>query len=214
MNTKEIYFKRFNIDRTKAEKRALVKNSNGITTAMTEMLGEKIIKQFKIFDEVFPENTGYKRVVSKKFQKAGVDYEVYNENEIIYIDIKVCVGPDYSMMPEDYNDPSNAIESKAIPIEIYQNGIFTNTKGKLTDFMLYIIADNSGISYSLLPYEEIMKISMDHKRQVEYYMEEDYRRFARFINKGAYKWYTSNNGSGIYIKFPICPVKLTRAIVE
>ena len=90
MTTKEMYLKKFDIDRTKAEKRALVKNDNGITTAMTEMLGEKIIKQFHIFDELFPENTGYKKVVSKKFQKAGVDYEVYNENETLYIDIKVC----------------------------------------------------------------------------------------------------------------------------
>ena len=52
MTTKEMYFKKFDIDRTKAEKRALVKNDNGITTAMTEMLGEKIIKQFHIFDEL------------------------------------------------------------------------------------------------------------------------------------------------------------------
>ena len=212
MTTKEMYFKKFDIDRTKAEKRALVKNDNGITTAMTEMLGEKIIKQFHIFDELFPENTGYKKVVSKKFQKAGVDYEVYNENETLYIDIKVCVGPDYSMNTEDFNNPYDAIESKAIPIEIYQNNVFTNTKGKLTDYMLYIIADNSGISYIMLSYEYVMKISMDHKRKLECFDTEK-GKIAKYINKGAYKWHTSNNGSGIYIKFPICPVKLTRVIV-
>ena len=212
MTTKEMYFKKFDIDRTKAEKRALVKNDNGITTAMTEMLGEKIIKQFHIFDELFPENTGYKKVVSKKFQKAGVDYEVYNENETLYIDIKVCVGPDYSMNADDFNNTSDVLESKAVPIEIYQNNVFTNTKGKLTDYMLYIIADNSGISYLLLSYEDVMKISMEHKRQIEYFYTEK-GRIAKYINKGAYKWHTSNNGSGIYIKFPICPVKLTRVIV-
>ena len=212
MTTKEIYFKKFDIDRTKAEKRALVKNDNGITTTMTEMLGEKIIKQFHIFDELFPENTGYKKVVSKKFQKAGVDYEVYNENETLYIDIKVCVGPDYSMNADDFNNTSDVLESKAVPIEIYQNNVFTNTKGKLTDYMLYIIADNSGISYLLLSYEDVMKISMEHKRQIEYFYTEK-GKIAKYINKGAYKWHTSNNGSGIYIKFPICPVKLTRVIV-
>ena len=212
MTTKEIYFKKFDIDRTKAEKRALVKNDNGITTAMTEMLGEKIIKQFHIFDELFPENIGYKKVVSKKFQKAGVDYEVYNGNETLYIDIKVCVGPDYSMNADDFNNTSDVLESKAVPIEIYQNNVFTNTKGKLTDYMLYIIADNSGISYILLSYEDVMKISMEHKRQIEYFYTEK-RKIAKYINKGAYKWHTSNNGSGIYIKFPICPVKLTRVII-
>ena len=213
MTTKEIYFKKFDIDRTKAEKRALFKNDNGITTAMTEMLGEKIIKQFHIFDELFPDNIGYKKVCSKKLQKAGVDYEVYNENEIIYIDIKVCVGPDYSMNADDFNNHSDVIESKAVPIEIYQNNVFTNTKGKLTDYMLYIIADNSGISYSLLSYEDVMKISMDHKRKLECFDTEK-GRDAKYINKGAYKWHTSNNGSGTYIKFPICPVKLTRSIVS
>ena len=207
-----MYFKKFDIDKTKAEKRALVKNDNGITTAMTEMLGEKIIKQFHIFDELFPENIGYKKVVSKKFQKAGVDYEVYNENETLYIDIKVCVGPDYSMNADDFNNTSDVLESKAVPIEIYQNNVFTNTKGKLTDYMLYIIADNSGISYLLLSYEDVMKISMDHKRQIEYFYTEK-GKIAKYINKGAYKWHTSNNGSGIYIKFPICPVKLTRVII-
>ena len=212
MTTKEMYFKKFDIDITKAEKRALVKNDNGITTAMTEMLGEKIIKQFHIFDELFPENTGYKKVVSKKFQKAGVDYEVYNENETLYIDIKVCVGPDYSMNADDFNNASDVLESKAIPIEIYQNNVFTNTKGKLTDYMLYIIADNSGISYLLLSYEDVMKISMEHKRQIEYFYTEK-GKIAKYVNKGAYKWHTSNNGTGIYIKFPICPVKLTRVIV-
>lgn len=205
MTTKEAYFEKFEIDREKAVRRAIVKTPNGITTAMTEMLGEKIIKVFSLWDRLFPENNGYKRATSKKMQKSGVDFEIFTDNGSIYIDLKVCVGPDYSMSLEDYNtELANFEESKAIPVEIYQNGIFTNSNGKLTDYMLYIIADSKGISYLLISYKEIQKISYEHRKQVE-----NLGTTARLVNKGQYKWHKSNNGTGIYVKVPIKPVKLT-----
>lgn len=212
MTTKEYYFDKWNIDRTKAAKRALVKNENGIKTAMTEMLGEAIIKHFHLWDVLFPENTGYKKVTAKKLQKAGVDYEVYDaDGEPIYIDIKVCVGPDYSMKEEDFNGtPARMILSSAVPIEIYQNNVFTNTKGKLTDYLLYIIAEDKGISYCLLNYEDVQKISVEHKKTYEI-KDSVNGKVAVQINKGAFKWHISNNGSGTYIKFPVNAVRLSRA---
>lgn len=212
MTTKEYYFNKWNIDRTKAEKRALVKNENGVKTAMTEMLGEAIIKHFNLWEVLFPDNNGWKKITAKKMQKAGVDYEVYSStNETIYIDIKVCVGPDYSMKDEDFNGtPTRLIRSAAVPIEIYQNEVFTNTKGKLTDYLLYIIAEDRGISYCLMPYEDVVNISLQHKKQYEL-QDSVNGRVAVLTNKGAFKWHKSNNGSGTYIKFPVNTTRLSRA---
>ena len=198
---KRAFFEKFSIDMEKAAKKALIKdNENAIITAATEMCGDKYIKQEHLFDKLFPENTGYKKENRVKQQKAGCDYIVYMPNdEELYIDIKVCIGPNFNMVEDDYNDISQAdTTKKGVPIEIYQNGSFSFCKGKLTDYVLFIIMDNDGITYSLFSYDKIYEIAYAHRKQWD-----TRGGSATLINKGIMKWHRSNNGSGIYIKWPI-----------
>ncbi len=203
---KKTYFEKFSIDLEKAEKKALLKNNeNAIITAATEMCGDKYIKKEHLFDKLFPENIGYKKETRIKQQKAGCDYVIYMpNNEELYIDIKVCIGPNYNMTEDDYNDKNDYIEAiekgipKGVPIEIYQNSNFTFSKGKLTDYVLFIIMDNDGIVYSLINYDKVHKIALEHKKQWD-----TRGGSATLINKGKMKWHRSNNGSGIFIKYQL-----------
>lgn len=198
---KRAFFEKFAIDMQKAAKKALIKdNENAIVTAATEMCGDKYIKSEYLFDKLFPENTGYKKENRVKQQKAGCDYIIYMPNdEELYIDIKVCIGPSYNMVENDWNNPYQVDTTiKGVPIEIYQNGSFTFSKGKLTDYVLFIIMDNDGITYSLFSYDEIYKIAYAHRKQWD-----TRGGSASLVNKGIMKWHRSNNGSGIYIKWPI-----------
>ena len=203
---KKIYFDKFVIDMEKAEKKALLKNNeNAIITAATEMCGDKYIKQEHLFDKLFPENIGYKKETRVKQQKAGCDYIIYMpNNEELYVDLKVCIGPNYNMVEDDYNDKNDYTEAikdgipKGVPIEVYQNNNFTFSKGKLTDYVLFIIMDSDGITYSLLDYDKVHKIALEHKKQWD-----TRGGSATLVNKGRMKWHRSNNGSGIYIKYQL-----------
>ena len=198
---KRAFFEKFSIDMEKAAKKALIKdNENAIITAATEMCGDKYIKQEHLFDKLFPENIGYKKETRVKQQKAGCDYIVHMPNdEELYIDIKVCIGPSYNMVENDWNNPYQVDTTiKGVPIEIYQNGSFTFSKGKLTDYVLFIIMDNDGITYSLFSYDKIYEIAWSHRKQWD-----TRGGSATLINRGIMKWHRSNNGSGIYIKWPI-----------
>lgn len=203
---KKIYFDKFAIDMEKAEKKALLKNNeNAIITAATEMCGDKYIKQEHLFDKLFPENIGYKKETRIKQQKAGCDYIIYMpNNEELYVDLKVCIGPNYNMIEDDYNDKNDYIEAikngipKGVPIEVYQNNNFTFSKGKLTDYVLFIIMDKDGIVYNNIQYETIRNIALAHKKNLDTRGGD-----ATWTNKGKMAWHTSNNGSGIYIKWPI-----------
>lgn len=197
MDYLEHYRKMYNLDYSKAEKRALVKNENGTRTALKEMIGEAIIKESRLFDLFFPDNIGFKKISSKKLQKAGADYEVYlSDNQTVYVDLKSLVGPDYTMYPDDYVSPKRIIkDQKAIVVEIYQNDLFTNYSSKMTDFVLYTIADSTGVYAYLVPYKAVVDLSKEHK--AKYIVEGD---IAKRVQSGYLKWYTSNNGSGIYIK--------------
>lgn len=178
--------------------RALYKNENGYRTAAKEMIGEKIIQKFHLFDILFPENIGFKKITDKKRQKAGADYIIYYPNNEYYIDLKVCFGPSYTMKMEDYLKPTRIIGYQpAIPVEIYQNDIFTNNSCKITDYMLYLIIDENGLRAYLIDYNVIRKISKEHKGEIK--VENN---VAKKVQTGTFKWYTSNNGSGIYIKIP------------
>ena len=146
---------------------------------------------------------GYKKETRIKQQKAGCDYIIYMpNNEELYVDLKVCIGPNYNMVEDDYNDKNDYTEAikdgvpKGVPIEVYQNNNFTFSKGKLTDYVLFIIMDSDGITYSLLDYDKVHKIALEHKKQWD-----TRGGSATLVNKGRMKWHRSNNGSGIYIKY-------------
>lgn len=199
---KSAYFTKFEIDMEKATKKALIKNENGTITAATEMCGDKYIKQEHLFDKLFPDNIGYKKETRKKQQKAGVDYIIYMpDGEEVYVDIKVCIGQNYDMQQDDYNTlfrDSYKENEKGVPLEIYQNDIFTYSKGKLTDYVVFIIMDKDGITYNSIQYGTIRNIALAHKRVLD-----TRGGTATWVNKGKMKWRKSNNGSGVYIKWPL-----------
>lgn len=208
MDYLDLYAQTFGITTEKAEKHRLVENENGTRTAKKELIGEAIIKKYHIFDKLFPNNNGFKKISDKKHQKAGVDYEVYLGDDTIYIDLKSLVGPAYTMAPEDYadNDIDEPVK-KAVALEVYQNHIFTNSKGKLTDYFLFTIADKDGIFYYLMSYDTARSICMEHIHKYRN-VEIDGTVYAKAVTDGRYKLYTSNNGSGEYIKVPVDAVKV------
>lgn len=145
-------------------------------TNIKEAIAEKVIKDVKLFDFICrllgKEYNGYKKITSKLLQKAGVDYTLWvNEDEEINIDLKTGIGLDYT---------------KGIPIEINQNGFFTNRKDKKTDYDLYFLYDAYGIRIYFIPYKKIHDISWDVRTKKE----------------TSYPLHKSFNGSGEYILYP------------
>lgn len=211
---KEYYFKEYNIDETKAVKRALVNSPNGIRTAMTEMLGETIIKKHHLWNVLFPNYQSVKKATSKKNQKEGTDYFITTEDDVLLsIDIKVCCGPSYSFNKEYcFNEPDkvrvtlpkeNTIKKQA-PIELMQKGIRTFTSRKKTDYLLFIFADAEGISYYLMEYDKVLDIV--DKNISKLVKKDNVMVYDR--KTGPYKHYISNNGTGEYISVPVDAVNL------
>lgn len=190
------------------------RNGDRLTTWEKEKIGEYLItkkKLFKLFTEsnnlVYLKN---KKVRNPDLQKREVDYVVYTNEPIprknyydcymdyfgdssdkkgkITIDLKCCIGIDYSMKADDYNNNINEAEGvMGIPIEIKQNGEITFQQDKIyTDYFLYIIVDKHGVYYKFIKAEIIIKI-------VNQVLE----------GNAKYKIHTSFNGSGEYIKVPL-----------
>lgn len=188
--------------------------NNGKSTLDKEAQGQQVIKTYRLFDTLFPNNEGYRKITTKKKQKAGVDYEVYmpGEKEPIYVDLKCLVGVDYSMTQDDYakvNDSTEApirrIRSKGVTLEVYQNKVFTYTKGKLTDYLLWVIIDKDGIFYYNMKYEDAHNICLAYKKESTIV---DGICYWHYPEKNIYKVHTSANKSGEYIKYPINAIKV------
>lgn len=189
----EHYMKQYNVTVEEALKRRLKQTDNGTLTAIKEIIGEKIIRSHRLWSLLFPGNTKVKKITSKELQKKGVDYIVTLTDEDgkvrnIHIDLKCCIGNDYSMTADDYNGvPERFFERmKGLTLELYQNGVWSNRKDKLTDYFLYIVADGDGVFYSLIDYGTARRICQENK-----------------ADTGRYHNHTSRNGSGIYIKYPV-----------
>lgn len=145
MTTKEKYFSFFKIDMEDAKKRVEEKFQNcGVKCdpiyEAVEMVGEEALKRDNIFDMFFPKNIGHKKETDFRLQKKGIDFTVWDENnKPIFIDLKVCIGPDYS----------------TIPIETVQYG--KATKVRATDFFLYLTFDETKARAILVPTETYEK---------------------------------------------------------
>lgn len=211
---KQQYFTEFNIDLNKAKKRALVNTENGMITVATEMLGEEIIRKFTLWNELFPNYQSVKKATSKKNQKEGIDFFITEEDgNVVNIDIKVCCGPDFSFnkdycyrKPECYRitEPPEGTVKKQAPIELKQNGARTFTSRKKTDYILFIFVDRYGISYANLSYKNVLNIVDECISKYEEVKDEyGFTRNVLNKNRGPYKHYTSNNGSGEYVCHPV-----------
>lgn len=186
------YMEQYNVTVEEALKRRLKQTDNGTLTAIKEIIGERIIKNHRLWSLLFPGYTRAKKITSKELQKKGVDYIVTLTDEDgkvrnVHIDLKCCIGNSYSMTADDYNGaPERFFERmKGLTLELYQNGVWTNRKDKLTDYFLYIVADCDGVFYSLIDYGTARRICQENK-----------------ADTGRYHNHTSMNGSGIYIKYP------------
>ena len=172
-NTLEYLIKKYNITEDKIKSNALHNTENGYRTSAKELVGNAIVKQ------LFPK---WKKVSNVKMQKAGADFITPEEK---FIDIKVCIGPDYH---------------KTFPLEIYQNDIFTFTKNKLTDYLLYIIIDKDGTNLYLYDYDDVRNIAEQHRRVLQV---DKARDVVIQFNPGPYHYKTSGNGSGTFISYPV-----------
>lgn len=196
---KQKIFQTFDIDMETAKKRALVPGENAIITAATEMVGEKIIKQHTLWNILFPNYKSIKKITNIKNQKQGIDYQITtDDDEIVNIDLKVQIGPDYSPKSDDYKTPHRILSNtKVAAIELYQNNV-PSLLGKKTDYFLFITVDASGIYYGLLEYSKAVSIIKEHLKThtVE-------NGVAKVEWPGYLNHFTSNNGSGIYVKYPL-----------
>lgn len=217
MNTKNIYFAEFNINVNEAKKSALTHSQNAVKTAATELLGEAIIKKYRLWNVLFPNYKSVKKATSKKNQKEGIDFFVTTEDDTVYtVDIKVCCGPDYTAGQRCYKEPHRLLSVpdgyilNAAPIELTQNGTRTFTSSKKTDFLLFIFADNNGISYTLIDYATILNVVTDHIDKLV--TEKNGLKQYTFVEKdrGPLVHYTSNNGSGVYVLLPVKSIILTK----
>ena len=160
----------FKVTEAAVQRRALVNTENGRKTALKELIGEKAIKMYNVWERLFPGYNSVKRCTSTKLQRAGVDFII---DEDIFIDIKVDSGPDYGNI---------------IPIEIRQNRVFTMLPSKKTDYILHIIIDDYKRKAVLIDYQWLSKLA--HKVAV----------CQANGQPTPFQIFTSNNGTGEYIK--------------
>lgn len=132
-------------------------------TTAKEKWGEKALKENNLWDILFPNNLGWKKITDKRQQKLGVDFKIHTDSGDVNVDIKVCVGFNYT---------------EGLPCEIYQRPVrepdvpssysFTNRSSKLTDWMVYIVLDKAGFRVYKIPYSVIHSESVKYKwRTVE-----------------------------------------------
>lgn len=177
-------------------------------TCDKEREAEEIINLYNVW-----EKCGFKfkeKVTDKKRQKEGIDFLVTDERGDVYnIDLKTEIGPSYDMVIDDFRDPQYFISAKGLVLELYQSGIFTNTSTKKTDFMLYILKDNSGIYYALVPYKWIHEMSMKLRGGYKDVFIDNvhYREYCEMGGKKL-KPHKSFNGSGVFVKLPYSFTKL------
>lgn len=188
----EELIKQYSVSDDDIKKNMLQRNENAYRTSAKELICNKLIKRGKLFERFCNsmgwQYNGYKKVTSVKMQRSGVDFIIYcNINGVekdIYIDLKGCVGTKYDFAP----------------VEIMQNMIFTNTKSKLTDYMLYIcIDDYRPPRFRFVPYDEICKISLDYKPTLETNGDVCFFKFKPEVK-------VSNNKSGHYVVAEELPI--------
>lgn len=175
---------------------SVIENINNKPTAERttekEKWGEKAIKENNLWDILFPNNLGWKKITDKRQQKLGVDFKIFTENGDVNVDIKVLIGPDYS---------------EGLPVEIYQRPVreadipssytFTNRSSKLTDWMVYIVLDINGFSVYKIPYDIIRMVSLKYKFHYEEVMTNK-GLCTKCVKDSALQ--KSFNGTGYYVK--------------
>ena len=124
-------------------------------------------------------------------QMHGVDYIVTCNKKRYNVDLKACIGPDYTFKYESCINKSDYIESMSVPLEITQYGKRSYPKtGKLTDYLLYVVIDADHEYACLIPYATVHSITQAH--YIPYGVSKT----------PTYKIWASNNGTATYINVP------------
>ena len=161
-------------------------------TTAKEKWGEKAIKENHLWDILFPNNLGFKKITDKRQQKLGVDFKIHTETGDVNVDIKVLIGSNYT---------------EGLPVEIYQRPvreadvpssyIFTNRSSKLTDWMMYIVLDKVGFRVYKIPYDIVRTVSLKYKWHFEEVMTNKGLCYKCIKDPALQK---SFNGTGYFVK--------------
>lgn len=157
-------------------------SDNAIRTSKKEIIGNRLIKKNLIIPTFYGERGLH--VTDKEEQLNGTDFKTLSHN----IDVKVSIG--------DYTDDAMHF-FECVPIEILQNQKISFTEDKDTTDVLFvnINLNTEGVYFISVPYGIILKIvrlnlapTVLDKVNPLYIPDQK----------------TSQNGSGVFIKMPIC----------
>lgn len=157
-------------------------SDNAIRTSKKEIIGNRLIKKNLIIPTFYGERGLH--VTDKEEQLNGIDFKTLSHN----IDVKVSIG--------DYTDDAMHYY-ECVPIEILQNQKISFTEDKDTTDVLFvnINLNTEGVHFLSVPYDIILKIvrlnlapTVLDKVNPLYIPDQK----------------TSQNGSGVFIKMPIC----------
>ena len=188
MTTQDIMY-RYDLTEEDVESHVLVNTANGWRTATKECAAVKRMKESKALSYFFG-SCRWKWVTDKETQLSGVDLIV---DSSINVDLKSLIGSAYTITDED-NPFWDGKYDPCIVVELYQNGVFTNSNEKKTDYVLYYIADDIEEKFVLVDYAEIKKIST-----IDLYSRK-------------HIWHTSNNSTGTYIKVALSELKTAKVL--
>lgn len=188
MTTQNIMYK-YNLTEEDVEPHVLVNTENGWRTATKECAAVKRMKESKALSYFFG-NCRWKWAADKETQLSGVDLIV---DSSINVDLKSLIGSAYTITDKD-NIFWDGKYDPCIVVELYQNGVFTNSNEKKTDYVLYYIGDDIEEKFVLVDYAEIKKISI-----MDLYSKK-------------HVWHTSNNSTGIYIKVALSELKTAKVL--
>lgn len=169
-------------------------------TTSKEKWGENAIKENHLWDILFPNNLGWKKITDKRQQKLGVDFKIHTVTGDVNVDIKVLIGSDYT---------------EGLPLEIAQRPVrepdipssyvFTNRSSKLTDFIVYIVLDKVGFRVYKIPYNVIHDESVKYKFRYEETMSNKGLCYKCILDPALQK---SWNNTGYFVKINLDTYKV------
>ena len=157
-------------------------SDNAIRTSKKEIIGNRLLKQNLIIPTFYGERGLH--INNKEEQLKGIDFKTFSHN----IDVKVSIG--------DYTDDIMHY-FECVPIELMQNGKITFTEDKATTDILFVNVNlrTEEVYFLSVPYDIILKI-------VRLNLSSDLITKMNKLYIPNQK--TSMNGSGTFIKMPIC----------
>ena len=188
MTTQDIMY-RYGLTEEDVAPHVLINTENGWRTAVKECASVKRMKESKVLSYFFG-SCRWKWVTDRETQLSGIDIIV---DSSINVDLKSLIGNAYTITDEDTPLWDGKYEP-CIVVELFQNGVFTNSNEKKTDYVLYYVGDDIEEKFVLVDYAEIKKISVTD------------------LYSKKHVWHTSNNSTGVYIKVALSELKTAKVL--